>query len=192
MESRTKKRRNLKAQPINTPTLLTLFRIILVIPTMVFIYMDTEWAKAVAIVCFIVASATDFLDGRLARKWNQVTTLGKFLDPLADKMLVNLTFLALTLLGQVPVWMFAIILVRDFAVDGLRMLAAGSGITIAASWLGKAKTMVQMITVTILISNMIIKSQAVGIVATILLYIVVVLTVASGVDYLYKGRKLVL
>ena len=159
---------------------------------MVFIYMDTEWAKAVAIVCFIIASATDFIDGRLARKWNQVTTLGKFLDPLADKMLVNLTFLALTLLGQVPVWMFAIILVRDFAVDGLRMLAAGSGITVAASWLGKAKTMVQMITVTILISNMIIKSQAVGIVATILLYIVVVLTVASGVDYLYKGRKLVL
>ncbi|MBQ9017963.1 CDP-diacylglycerol--glycerol-3-phosphate 3-phosphatidyltransferase [Candidatus Saccharibacteria bacterium] len=192
MESRTKKRRNLKAQSINTPTLLTLFRIILVIPTMVFIYMDTEWAKAVAIVCFIIASATDFIDGRLARKWNQVTTLGKFLDPLADKMLVNLTFLALTLLGQVPVWMFAIILVRDFAVDGLRMLAAGSGITVAASWLGKAKTMVQMITVTILISNMIIKSQAVGIVATILLYIVVVLTVASGVDYLYKGRKLVL
>lgn len=177
---------------INFPTILTILRILLVVPVMINIFIETPVARIVTIVCFVVASVTDFTDGWLARKRKQVTRLGKFLDPLADKMLVNLTFLALAVLGQVPVWMFAVILIRDFAVDGLRMMAAGSGVTIAASWVGKTKTMVQMITVILILVNLMAENPVIGTMNLVLLYMVVILTVASGVDYLYKGRKLVL
>lgn len=177
---------------LNLPTVLTLIRIVLVIPVMICVFIETPAARVATIACFVIASATDFADGWLARKRGQVTRLGKFLDPLADKMLVNLTLLALTVLGQMPVWMFAVILIRDFAVDGLRMMAAGSGVTIAASWAGKAKTMTQMITVVLILVNLMLRLEWLGVVNSVLLYIVVILTVASGLDYLYKGRKLVL
>lgn len=186
MESRTTKRRHL-----NFPTILTLFRIVLVAPVMICIFIDNTPARIVAILCFLVASITDFIDGRLARSTNQVTNLGKFLDPLADKMLVNLTFLALVVLGQVPVWVFGIILMRDFTVDGLRMLAATKNVTIAASKFGKLKTMVQMITITFLMLNLIINNGILATINFILLTFVIVLTVFSGADYLIKGRKLI-
>jgi len=114
------------------------------------------------------------------------------LDPLADKMLVNLTFLALVVLNIVPVWMFGVILIRDFAVDGLRMMAARKRITLSASKFGKLKTMTQMITITLILINMIFGNEIFATINTILLYIVIILTIFSGLDYLYKGRKLVL
>lgn len=177
---------------MNFPTILTCLRIALIIPLMLCVFMDSLPAQILAILCFVVASVTDFLDGKLARKNNQVTNLGKFLDPLADKMLVNLTFLALVVLGQVPVWMFGVILIRDFMIDGLRMLASDKGITLAAGKIGKLKTMVQMITITSIMFNMIFVNGIWGTINLVLLYIVVILTVWSGADYLYKGRKLMI
>ncbi len=177
---------------MNLPTILTVMRIVLVVPVMICIFMDNLPAQIVTLVCFIIASVTDFIDGRLARRRKEVTNLGKFLDPLADKMLVNLTFLALVVLGAVPVWMFAVILVRDFMVDGLRMMAATKRVTIAASKFGKLKTLVQMITISLILINVIANNSVLTIINIILLYIVVMLTVLSGIDYLYKGRKLVI
>ena len=177
---------------MNGPTILTLMRIVLVAPVMICIFMDSLPARIITIVCFVLASLTDFIDGRWARHDKIVTDLGAFLVPLADKMLVNLTFLALVVLDVVPVWMFGVILIRDFAVDGLRMMAARKKITLAASKFGKLKTMVQMITITLILVNLIFGNEIFAIINTILLYIVIILTIFSGLNYLYKGRKLVL
>lgn len=182
----------MKRMRLNGPTILTLFRVLLVAPVMIGIFMDNLPARIITIVCFVLASITDFVDGRWARRAGIVTDFGAFLDPLADKMLVNLTFLALTTLNIVPVWMFGVILIRDFMVDGLRMAAARKNITLAASKFGKLKTMAQMIVLTMILINMIFGNEILATVNTILLYIVVLLTVLSGVDYLYKGRKLVI
>ena len=178
-----------KTTLINGPTLLTFLRIILVLPLMILIFQDNGIARIFALICFVVASVTDFIDGRWARSAHMVTNLGAFLDPLADKMLINLTFLALVYLNVVPLWMFAVILVRDFAVDGMRMLSARNGITISASIFGKAKTMVQMITLSLIIGNLTINNEIFSIINTILLYIVLFLTLFSGIDYLIKGWK---
>lgn len=177
---------------INGPTILTITRVFLVIPVLVGIYVDTLPARIVALACFVIASITDYIDGAWARREKLVTNLGKFLDPLADKLLVNLTFLCLVALGVVPVWMFGIILARDFIVDGIRMLAASKRVTIAASKVGKLKTMTQMLTLTLILVNLIIGNVAFGIVNTILLYMVVFLTILSGIDYAVRGRKLIL
>ena len=174
---------------MNGPTILTLSRIILVIPLVICFFIDNLTAQIITLVCFIVASATDFIDGRWARKKKIVTDLGAFLDPLADKMLVNLTFLLLVYVNIVPLWMFAIILVRDFAVDGMRMLAAKNGITVSASVFGKSKTMVQMITLSLILLNIILNNEILAGFNMAFLYLVVFLTVFSGADYLIKGWK---
>ncbi len=175
---------------MNLPTVLTFIRIILVAPVMILIFMDSLPAEIATIVLFTLASLTDKLDGYLARKNKQVTDLGAFLDPLADKMLINLTFLALVMLNFVPLWMFAVILIRDFAVDGLRMVSAGKGVTIPANIYGKVKTTVQMITIISILLNRILDLAPLGIANTVLLYIVMFLTVLSGAIYLFKGRKI--
>lgn len=172
---------------MNFPTILTLARIILTAPLMIFIFVDNLPARVATIICFVVASLTDFIDGRLARKNHQVTDLGAFLDPLADKMLVNLTLLALVVKGLVPLWIFAVILIRDFAVDGVRMQAAKNGTTIAASLSGKLKTTVQMVTITLILLNTIFENHVVNIINLVLLYIVVILTIVSGLEIIIKG-----
>lgn len=174
---------------MNGPTILTLSRIILVIPLVICFFIDNLPAQIITLVCFIVASVTDFIDGRWARKKKIVTDLGAFLDPLADKMLVNLTFLLLVYVNIVPLWMFAIILVRDFSVDGMRMLAAKNGITVSASVFGKSKTMVQMITLSLILLNIILNNEILAGFNMAFLYLVVFLTVFSGADYLIKGWK---
>ena len=174
---------------LNGPTILTILRIILVIPIMILIFMDNLPAQIATLALFILASITDEIDGRWARKAKIVTDLGAFLDPLADKMLVNLTFLALVALNIVPLWMFAVILIRDFAVDGMRMMAAKSGITISASFAGKLKTTIQMLTISLILLNRILNLEPLAIINTILLYIVVFLTVLSGLIYLIKGSE---
>lgn len=175
---------------MNGPTILTLVRIVLVLPLMVLMQLDSTPAKIGAVCCFVIASLTDFIDGRWARKAKIVTDLGAFLDPLADKMLVNLTFLVLVYQNIIPLWVFAVILVRDFAVDGMRMLSARHGITISASIFGKLKTTVQMITLTSFLVNTIIANDILGIINQVLLYIVLFLTLYSGADYLIKGAGL--
>jgi len=154
---------------------------------MVLMSMDGLAFKIVATALFIIASLTDLIDGKWARKYNQVTELGKFLDPLADKMLVNLTFLMLVVANVVPIWMFAVILVRDFAVDGIRMMLARSGQTLAAGWHGKVKTTIQMIVLSVLILNTGLDIAVVSTICHYALYIVVFLTVYSGAEYLIKG-----
>lgn len=172
---------------MNLPTALTFFRILLVIPVMILIFMDNLPAEIITIVCFLIAAITDKLDGHLARKNKQVTDLGAFLDPLADKMLINLTFLALVAMNLMPLWMFGVILIRDFAVDGMRMLSATKGTVIPANIFGKLKTTIQMITVILILTNRILNLEPLGVINLILLYIVVALTILSGVIYLVKG-----
>lgn len=174
---------------MNFPTILTIIRIILVAPVMILIFIDNLPAQIAVIACFALASITDKLDGHLARKNKQVTDLGSFLDPLADKMLINLTFLALVALDIMPLWMFAVILVRDFAVDGMRMLAATKNTVIPANVFGKIKTTVQMITVISILLNRILNLEPLAIINIVLLYIVVFLTVLSGAIYLFRGQS---
>ncbi len=174
---------------MNGPTILTILRIVLVAPLMICIFMDNLPAEIATIIIFAAASITDFIDGRWARKKKIVTDLGAFLDPLADKMLINLTFLALVVMNLMPLWMFAVILIRDFAVDGMRMMSAKNGITISASIFGKLKTMTQMFTVILILLNRIVNFEPLAIINIILLYIVVILTLFSGIDYLTKGWK---
>lgn len=190
---------------INVPTMLTLGRIVLVAPLMICLFMDDMVAsKIVAFVIFVIAALTDLIDGKMARKNNQVTNLGAFLDPLADKMLVNLTILALICAGVLHPWFLAVILIRDFAVDGMRMMVAKTGETVSASIFGKAKTMVQMIFLGMVILEfpvMKILSENIGISAylnacdvvlnlnIIFEVIILGLTLFSGFDYLKKGWK---
>lgn len=154
---------------------------------MVFALLPNTWAKITALVIFVVAAITDLIDGKWARKTKTVTTLGAFLDPLADKMLVNLAFLVLVYLNIVPLWVFAIILVRDFAVDGMRMMAARNRITISASFYGKLKTTLQMTTIIILLFNLIVNLEIFTVLGNIALYLALILTILSGLDYLTKG-----
>ena len=171
------------------PTYLTILRMILSVFFVVFALLPDTWAKITALVIFIVASITDLIDGKWARKSKHVTDLGAFLDPLADKMLINLAFLVLVYLNMVPLWVFAIILVRDFAVDGMRMMSAKQGKTISASIYGKWKTTFQMTALIILLLNMIYYVEFFAILGNITLYIALALTLFSGVDYIYHGYK---
>lgn len=181
-----------KSSRLTGPTYLTILRMLLSVIFIVFVLLPDDWAKITALVIFIVAAITDKIDGNWARKKHLVTDLGAFLDPLADKMLVNLAFLTLVYLQIIPIWVFAIILVRDFAVDGMRMMAARSGITIAASFYGKLKTTVQMIAIIILLLNLIVNNDILMILGYIALYLALALTVFSGLDYLVKGYKKVI
>ena len=174
------------------PTLLTILRILLSILFMVIALLPNTWAKITALVIFAAAAITDLIDGKWARKTKTVTTLGAFLDPLADKMLVNLAFLVLVYLNIVPLWVFAIILVRDFAVDGMRMMAARNRITISASFYGKLKTTLQMTAIIILLFNLIVNLEIFAVLGNIALYLALILTIFSGLDYLYKGYKVLL
>lgn len=177
---------------ITGPTYLTILRMILSVVFLVFIVIPDTWAKIAALVVFIIAAITDKIDGIWARNSGLVTDFGAFLDPLADKMLVNLAFLALVYTGVVPLWVFAIILVRDFAVDGMRMMAARDGITVAASFYGKLKTTVQMVALIIILANQVIMNDVIGVFGNIALYLALALTVFSGGDYLYRiGKKII-
>ena len=171
------------------PTYLTILRMLLSVVFLVFLLLPDDWAKITALVIFIIAAITDKIDGKWARKSKQVTDLGAFLDPLADKMLVNLAFLALVCLNVVPLWVFAVILVRDFAVDGMRMMVARRGTTTAASFYGKLKTTTQMTALIIILLNLIVNLEIFTILGNIALYLALILTVFSGADYLIKGWK---
>ena len=168
---------------------VTVVSCILSIIFMVFALISDDWARIVALVVFIIAAITDKIDGIWARKSKHVTDLGAFLDPLADKMLVNLAFLVLVYLGIVPLWVFAVILVRDFAVDGMRMMLARSGITLAASFLGKLKTTVQMTALITILANQVLHNDIIAVLGNIALYLALFLTILSGADYLIQGWR---
>ena len=141
---------------------------------------------------FIIASVTDWIDGHLARKYNLVTNMGKFLDPLADKLLVSAALIILVEMGAAPSWIVIVIISREFAVTGLRLILAGGGEVVAANMLGKVKTTAQLIAIVFLLLNNIF-FEAAGIpFGMIMLYIALVFTVWSGADYFYKNRRVLL
>ena len=144
---------------------------------------SSQTMRVVANVIFIVASLTDLFDGKIARKYNLVTNFGKFMDPLADKLLVCSALICLIQLGQLPAWVVIIIISREFIISGFRLVAADNGIVIAASYWGKFKTTFQMIAVILMIFNI----PALATVTMIMLVIAVVLTVISLVDYVAKN-----
>ena len=179
----------MKKNNLTGPTYLTIARMVIAVVFMIFVLIPTIWAKVIALVLFVAGAISDLIDGKWARKQKIVTDLGAFLDPLADKMLVNLAFLALVAMGVIPIWIFAIILVRDFAVDGMRMMAARNGITIAASFYGKLKTTLQLTALIIILLNLVVNINLFTILGNIALYAALILTVFSGADYLTKGWK---
>ena len=182
---------------MNLANKLTVFRMILV-PIMViipFLGIDGEFLGIpltywLVDLVFVIGAFTDKLDGYIARNKNQITTFGKFLDPIADKILVNLAFLALTVLGAVPVWVFAVVLVRDLLVNGLRMFAAKNHIVLEASLLGKFKTTFQMVALGVILFGLIVNIGLVTTIGNILLYISLIMAIISGAAYFYSSRKL--
>ncbi|MCI7105228.1 MAG: CDP-diacylglycerol--glycerol-3-phosphate 3-phosphatidyltransferase [Lachnobacterium sp.] len=173
---------------MNLPNKLTLFRVIL-IPFFVFFLLAPYfegYGNYIAVAVFIVASITDFLDGKIARKYNLVTNFGKFMDPLADKLLVSSALICLVALNKIPAWVVIVIIAREFIISGFRLVAADNGVVIAASYWGKFKTAFQMVTVIVLILN--ISGEVFAVIGTVLIYISLVLTVISLIDYIAKNK----
>ena len=171
---------------MNLPNKLTTFRVVL-IPFFVFFLLTDlvgNVGKWIALAIFIVASLTDFLDGYLARKWNLVTNFGKFMDPLADKLLVCSAMICLIEKGAIPSWIVTIIIAREFIISGFRLIASDNGVVIAASYWGKFKTVFQMIMICLMIADI----AQLAIVTTIVMYVALALTIISLVDYLIKNK----
>lgn len=174
---------------MNLPNMLTIGRMILVPIFMVALLVNIPYGMFWAAAIFLIASFTDFLDGYLARKNNQITNFGKIMDPLADKLLVAAALICLVELGVVPAWITVLILGREFAVTGLRSVAAAEGIVVAASKLGKWKTATQMLALVLLILKSSVV-QATGYnIGMFFLYIALFLTLYSGIDYFVKLNK---
>ena len=175
---------------MNLPNKLTVLRVVLIPFFVVFMLVDILGAndKWIALAIFIVASLTDLLDGKIARKYNLVTNFGKFMDPLADKMLVCSALICLTALDKLPAWISIVIICRDFVISGFRLVAADNGVVIAASYWGKYKTTFQMIMVCLLIADL----APLALVTTIVTWIAVILTIVSLVDYLVKNRSVLM
>ncbi len=170
---------------MNLPNKLTMFRVILIPFFIVFLLVPvTAWDKWIALAIFIVASLTDLLDGKIARKYNLVTNFGKFMDPLADKLLVCSALICLIELDRIPSWMVIVIIAREFIISGFRLVASDNGVVIAASYFGKFKTTFQMVAVCLMIADI----PSLFILTQITLWIAVILTVVSLVDYLVKNR----
>ncbi|MCQ2517457.1 MAG: CDP-diacylglycerol--glycerol-3-phosphate 3-phosphatidyltransferase [Lachnospiraceae bacterium] len=172
---------------MNIANKITLARVIL-IPVFCFFLMYDKlpgWSKWVAMGIFIVASLTDFVDGKVARKYNMVSNFGKFMDPLADKLLVCTALICLLYLGKINVYLVLIIIARDFIINGFRTVASDNGVVIAASWWGKVKTAAQMVMIVLLIADI----EQLAVVNIVLEWIVLVLTVYSLCDYLVRNRN---
>ncbi len=201
--------RSIKYVNMNWPNKLTMGRII-AIPVMIVIayipylqstfFCEVSYANFINFIIFALASCTDFLDGFLARKYKLITTFGKFADPLADKILVLISFLILFMqkrmvvivsvsLELVPMWGIAIILLREFTVSGVRLVAAQSGQVIAAGWSGKVKTFETMVAIGFLFFAGL--HQAIAIIGLVLMYLSVILTLYSGIEYIWNSRKII-
>lgn len=186
---------------MNLPNKITISRILLIPVFMVIMLVPFNWGELtfgpetilvthfVGAIIFIIASTTDWIDGYYARKLNQVTNLGKFLDPLADKLLVSAALIILVELGLAPSWMVILIISREFAVTGLRLVLAGEGEVVAANMLGKIKTWTQIIAISaLLLHNLPFELMNIPF-ATIALWVATFFTVISGWDYFMKNKQ---
>lgn len=176
---------------MNTPNKLTVLRMILVPVFMVLMMFEGFAFEMAGLVVFIVASVTDWLDGYLARRDNLVTTFGKFMDPLADKMLTTAALLVLMERGYISSWVLLIVLGREFLVAGIRLAAVGEGKVIAASWWGKVKTVAQMIAIIASIILMNIPNFDATVIINILIWISTILTLIAGVEYVVKNKDFI-
>lgn len=173
---------------MNLPNQLTMLRVILIPVFMYYLLQQTVSGDMIALVVFVIASITDFLDGYIARSRNLVTNFGKFIDPLADKLLVTAAFLCFIQLGKVSAWVVFVILAREFIVSIFRAIAAADGIVIAASIYGKFKTVSQMIAIIILLMNNYPFSLMNIPMDQIMVYVATGLTLISGFDYIVKNK----
>lgn len=180
---------------MNLPNKITLSRVLLIPVFMIFLFLPYDIgtmtffhdyhlspSRFIAVCIFAILSLTDWLDGYLARKNNLVTNFGKFLDPLADKLLMTAGFVSLVGLNLAPAWMVIVILSREFAVTGLRLIAAGTGEVMAAAFIGKLKTTLQIISILLLLLNF------TGIFSSLMLWAAMLITVYSGVEYFIKSK----
>ena len=169
---------------MNLPNKLTMLRVIMIPFFLIFLLLNiTPYDKWIALAIFVIASLTDLADGKIARKYNLITNFGKFMDPLADKLLVCSAMIALIELERIPAWIVIVIIAREFVISGFRLVASDNGVVIAASYWGKFKTTFQMIMVILMIADI----PQLQIVTTIIMYIALVLTIVSLVDYLVKN-----
>ena len=178
---------------LNLPNLLATLRILLA-PVMFWIILNPQiftdngfhitWNYYFASLLFVIASATDFFDGYIAREWDQMTMLGAILDPLADKMLTLAAFLGLMMIGEASAWAIYIIIVRELFITGIRTVAVSEGLSVKASWAGKVKTVAQMIAIGFLLMHWPLGNE--------LLWFAVFLTVYSGLEYLWGFKKALL
>ena len=174
---------------MNLPNKLTIVRVCLIpffVAALLFDHGNNYTMRIVANVLFILASLTDLFDGKIARTYNMVTNFGKFMDPLADKLLVCSALICLIELGQLPAWVVIVIISREFIISGFRLVAADNGVVIAASYWGKFKTTFQMIAVILLIFDI----PALRMVTNITVVIAVALTIISLVDYVAKNYRI--
>ena len=172
---------------MNTPNKLTLLRVIL-IPFFVvcMLAVNADWGKWAALAIFIIASLTDMLDGYLARRDNLVTNFGKFMDPIADKLLVCSAMICLVDMERIPSWVVIIIIGREFVISGFRLIASDNGVVIAANYWGKIKTVCQMIMIIVVIADL---GGVFVVVEQVLIYLSLILTVISLATYLWDNRK---
>ena len=168
---------------MNTANKLTLLRVIMIPVFMIALYWEFPFHKIVALFLFILASVTDFIDGYVARHFDQTTDFGKFMDPLADKLLVISAMLWFVEAGQMAAWVVLIVLAREFAVSGLRMVAAPKGVVIAAAWSGKIKTASTMVCICIMLVPI------PEILNTLCVAVILITTVVSGVEYFIKNKS---
>ena len=175
---------------MNLPNKLTLLRILLIPVFVILMLSQVSNFFLISCVIFIIASITDFLDGKIARKYNLVTDFGKFMDPLADKLLVLSALICMIEYDLVAGWMVIIIVARELTVSILRAIAADNGKVIAASGGGKIKTTSQMIAIILLLIGANYSNSQIVFVGTIAMYIATIFTLYSGIDYLYKNREL--
>lgn len=173
---------------MNLPNKLTILRVILIPFFVVFMLFDITGAadKWIALVIFCVASLTDMLDGKIARKYNLVTNFGKFMDPLADKLLVCTALICLTSMNRLNVIVVLVIIAREFIISGFRLVASDNGIVIAASYWGKFKTVSQMALIIVLIMDL---GGVWNVVGTVFTWVALLLTVVSLIDYIAKNKQ---
>lgn len=173
---------------MNLPNKLTVLRVLMIPFFVVFMLLDIVpgMDKWIALAIFAIASLTDLLDGKIARKYNLVTNFGKFMDPLADKLLVSSAMICLVEMGRLPAWIVIIIISREFIISGFRLVASDSGIVIAASYWGKFKTVFQMVMIIVMIMDL---GPSFVMLENILIYVALILTVVSLIDYIAKNKE---
>lgn len=170
---------------MNTANKLTMLRVLLIPVFLIVLYLDFPYSQYVALAIFVVASITDFVDGYIARHYNQVTDFGKFMDPLADKLLVMAALVWFVAAGRFPAWALLVIIAREFAVTAMRLVAVEGGRVIAAAWSGKIKTASTMVGICV----MFLFNEPVF--DIVILWVIVLATVYSGLEYFVKNKDVI-